>query len=170
LLFIIVHLFSISKKNFLKKRKNIETNLADEFTHETLFSALISKSTKNESNLIDDIRLDIPDLPENVDYFRWQIPKTNNYEWIDYHQKMENNNLRTNAETNRMQKTNLNVSSGSEYDDEGFCSNKCSPNLTNVDTEINSNRNLWDLVLNFSISDYVNWDMRDEYGSYIYIN
>ena len=49
---------------------------------ETLFSALVSKRVKDDHGV--NLSLDIPDLPDDVSLFKWQIPATESYDWIDY--------------------------------------------------------------------------------------
>ena len=134
-------------------------NFSETFTHDTLFSALISKPSRS-GNGIDSFSLDIPDLPVNADLYHWQIPKTNNYEWIDYHTEMVN--------------TNHNFSSPDHLtvdlfkapnDDEGFCSTKCSPNETNcinLCESTNYTDQFWSDLLTLSSSEYVNWETRKE--------
>ena len=116
-------------------------NLNQELNHNTLFSALVSKPTSNLNKTIEQIHLDIPDLPNDANLFSWQIPQTSNYEWIDYH------NLMT---TRKESVTTV---------DEGFCSVKCSPVSQKKEDD---NGDVWTHALNLSISDYSDWDMRDQ--------
>lgn len=110
--------------------------------HETLFSSLVSK--KAPDSTIHQIHLDIPDLPNDVSFFNWQIPQTPSYEWIDYHNLM----LKPTQETNNI--------------DEGFCSIKCSPvSQKTSDEECKLEKDVWEAALSLSISDYVDWEMRD---------
>lgn len=90
------------------------------------------------------IHLDIPDLPNDVNLLNWQIPQTSSYEWIDYHNLM----------VKSKETINNNV-------DEGFCSIKCSPTSQKTSDDEKNESNIWEKALNLSISDYVDWEMRD---------
>jgi hypothetical protein len=100
--------------------------------------------------------LEIPDLPNDINSLRWQIPNTSNYEWINYH----NQNRTTITKT-----TTTNESENIE--DEGFCSSKsCSPNsskeITHQEQEQENLDEIWSKALKLTISDYIDWEMRDE--------
>jgi hypothetical protein len=53
---------------------------------------LISKPAKisDENNI--DLKLDIPDLPDDRVFIKWQIPSQKDFEWINYTNLMSNNN------------------------------------------------------------------------------
>ena len=125
---------------------------------ETLFSALVSKRVKDDHGV--NLSLDIPDLPDDVSLFKWQIPTTESYDWIDY-KSSRFNDLK---------------SITSEFDskntvDEGFISNKSSPNSASSDRKfpdsascqnVESENDVWEQSLkNFRTTEYLDWDMRD---------
>ncbi len=116
-----------------------------ELNKNTIFSALVTKTTQKPAAV--DIDLDIPDLPEDMKYYELQVPGTESYEWVDY----------ANVKSIRSRKKNN--EKGSYTDDEGFCSVKSSP----VSDKLHAKeKELWDTILDFSISDYIDWDMRKE--------
>jgi len=125
-------------------------------SRDTLFSAVVSKKMPISNDRFEEIRLDIPDLPNDVNLLNWQIPCSSSYEWIDYHSLMANTKNRSN----------------SNYLDEGFCSSKCSPvslssnHGQNTPTRSYQPRDeyVWNKALKLTISDYVDWQMRDEYN------
>ena len=47
-------------------------------------------------------------------------------------------------------------------EDEGFCSIKSSP-ASLKKSYLSKNQELWDSILNYELSDYIDWDMRNEY-------
>ena len=121
-------------------------------SQDTLFSALVSKKTTTSNDRFEEIHLDIPDLPNDVNLMSWQIPCSPNYEWIDYHSLMANTKSRSN----------------SNCLDEGFCSSKCSPvtifpNYDQKTPESSKDDDVWNKALKLTISDYVDWEMRYEY-------
>ncbi len=75
-------------------------------------------------------------------------------------------------ETNNGSLSDINY--GSEFglivktglEDEGFCSNKCSPHVNSKLNYVSEKKeiidNAWNEALKFSISEYVDWEMRDE--------
>ena len=101
----------------------------------------MSKTTKQNNGV--ELNLDIPNLPENVEHVNWQVPISEGYEWINYKDLMEKVSDKKTA---------------NYTDDEGFFSVKFSP-LSLKDDKENA---LWDQVLDYSISDYLDWDMRNE--------
>jgi hypothetical protein len=83
-----------------------------------------------------------------VKFFELQVPGTSSYEWVDY----------ASAKPIAIRKKQSHKK-GSHTDDEGFCSVKSSPVSDRLDSK---EKELWDTILDFSISDYVDWDMRKE--------
>ena len=145
--------------NIFDVNKVDDLNFGDTFTHDTLFSALISKPSRS-GNGIDNFSLDIPDLPVNADLYHWQIPKTNNYEWIDYQNEMVGyNHCQSNPD-------HLTVDLfKAPNDDEGFCSTKSSPSETSrihLDEKKNYTDQFWSDILSLTSSEYVNWETRKE--------
>lgn len=136
---------------------------SERFNHDTLFSALISKPARSDSG-IGSFNLDIPDLPENASLVHWQIPNTQGYEWIDYHGLMQA------GLTFEADSESFDPSSGlavkTSLEDEGFCSTKCSPQteskLDELSGGIEITDSAWSDALKFTISKYVDWEMRDE--------
>lgn len=115
---------------------------------------MISKKARDDDGI--DLNLDIPDLPDDVNLFKWQIPNSTGYEWVDY------KNLSKTPKTPKIKKLNL------ASDDEGFFSTKCSPSLNKKEKIVeNKNDEFWDKVLKLSISDYIDWDMREEYAYFL---
>ena len=117
-----------------------------------MFSALVSKTTKHNDNV--NLNLDIPDLPDDVNYLQWQVPTANSFEWINYTNLMEAPTKKSNSAKTPTKKTSNLVGT----DDEGFCSVKSSPLSIKLE-----NNDLWDSILDYSISEYIDWDMRKEY-------
>lgn len=68
--------------NIDAQQTSLGSNVYGNLNKETLFSALISKRVKDDHGV--NLSLDIPDLPEDVSLFKWQIPATESYDWIDY--------------------------------------------------------------------------------------
>lgn len=112
---------------------------------------MISKKAKDDDGT--DLNLDIPDLPDDVNLITWQIPNTSTYEWINYNN--QSLTIDQNQSVNKTTKANL------IFDDEGFYSNKCSPNLST--SEYLKINDPWEKALKFSISEYIDWDMKNEY-------
>ena len=61
---------------------NSSSNQYAKLNKETLFTALVSKRIKGDQGV--NLSLDIPDLPDDVNLFKWQIPATESYDWVDY--------------------------------------------------------------------------------------
>lgn len=151
---------SVFSKMFDINNKD-EMNFAERTNHETLFSALISKPTRSDSG-ISDFQLDIPDLPDEPSMVQWQIPKTANFEWIDYHGLMlaKNRDDFDLPEINFPQKENSDVKSS--HEDEGFSSPKSSSLDLVLSDQKETVENPWQSALKLSISEYVDWEMRDQ--------
>ena len=138
-----------------------------ELNKDTLFSALVSKPIKKKDQDKIDFNLDIPDLPQDRNFIKWQIPNTSNYEWIDYKNLMQNNNY-LKVKTDRSCSPTSNTSSNNQMiDDEGFCSDKCSPIINTSRSKLQDSNNLWDNALKYTISEYIDWDMRAQHSLYI---
>lgn len=105
---------------------------------DTLFSALVSKKVPKFEGL--DFDLDIPDLPSDKTFLKWQIPKTKTYEWIDY--------------TDTDPETELG------HQDEGFYSNKCSPYIAKDKNNKDNSEEIWEKLVDFKYSNYIDWDMK----------
>lgn len=132
-----------------------------------MFSALVSKPIKKKDQDKIDFNLDIPDLPQDRNFIKWQIPNTSNYEWIDYKNLMQNNNY-LKVKTDRSCSPTSNTSSNNQMiDDEGFCSDKCSPIINSSRSKLQDSNNLWDNALKYTISEYIDWDMRAQHSLYI---
>ncbi len=124
----------------------------------SVFSALISKNEpSNNSNDSEDpgeinIHLEIPDLPKDINLFKWQIPSSASYEWIDYKKILSKPYKVPN-------KPSLNTLS----EDEGFHSSfdVSKSDCLSEDRE----ENIWDMANKYKISDYVDWQMREEYDT-----
>jgi hypothetical protein len=114
-----------------------------ELNKRTIFSSLVSKKTRTNEAV--NVKLDIPDLPEDVKFYQLQVPGTDSYEWVDYASARP-----VSAVSGRGSKERPST------DDEGFCSVKSSP------VSEGGRREVWDTILDMSISDYVDWDMRKE--------
>ena len=153
--------FDASSKNIFSSVFDInrkeQQNFSDRLNHETLFSSLISKTTNTES-CMDSFNLDIPNLPENASLVHWQIPTSSSYEWIDY------NNL-------MVKYVACGENTNEDKDEEsGFCTDKSSPlstsddssSLDSHDDEAHLIEAAWKDAMKFEISDYSNWEMRDE--------
>jgi hypothetical protein len=65
------------------KNKNENEDLYEKINHNTLFTSLLSKTINNDNNMCNKF-FDLPDLPNNVDNYFWQIPINKDYEWINY--------------------------------------------------------------------------------------
>ena len=126
-----------------------------------MFSALISKTTKGDDGI--DLTLDIPDLPENINLFKWQIPTSENYEWLGYRNIVQDENFKQKYQT----ASNLNRLAGDQIvsgKDEGFYSTKTTPNVSLCSVKENdSSGEIWENILKLSISEFVDWDMKKEY-------
>lgn len=118
----------------------------------TLFSALVSKTLKSNRGI--NVDLDIPDLPDDVNYVKWQIPNNQDFEWINYKDMMESKPLKIKDFTSTSKKQVL-------TDDEGFDSVPSSPMQKQLLLDPKSSE-MWENVLKCSISNYVDWDMRHE--------
>ena len=62
--------------------KNKEEKFSEKINHDTLFCSLVSKTFSNDKMM--DSFFDLPDLPNNMENYFWQIPSNKNYEWIKY--------------------------------------------------------------------------------------
>lgn len=143
--------FDINKKEPL--------NFSDRINHDTLFSSLISKTTGCDNGVDVVFNLDIPNLPEDAELIRWQIPTSVNYEWIDYHSLM---GKATTAKAGEDQET---MGIGDLDDkDEGFGTDKSSLESTSSheDELAQLVEVAWSDAMKLEISEYSNWEMRDE--------
>lgn len=95
--------------------------------------------------------MEIPDLPQDINLFKWQIPNSTSYEWIDY-KKILSKPYRV------PNKPGVNTLS----DDEGFHSSfdVSRSDFLSEDRE----ENIWEMANKYKISDYVDWQMREEYN------
>lgn len=134
-------------------------NFSDRINHETLFSSLISKTTCSDTSA-EAFNLDIPNLPENAELIKWQIPTSASYEWIDYHGLM-GKAIKSGGRDQEMTKIN-----DIDDKDEGFGTDKSSPESTSLSSNEDDTTQFvemaWNDALKLEISDYSNWDMRDE--------
>lgn len=145
--------FDINKKEPL--------NFSDRINHDTLFSSLISKTTGSDNGVDAVFNLDIPNLPENAELIRWQIPTSVNYEWIDYHSLM---GKATTVKVEGDQETT--GISDLDDKDEGFGTDKSCPESTSLSSHEDDLAHLvevaWSDAMKLEISEYSNWEMRDE--------
>jgi hypothetical protein len=80
---------------FYTKNSNIIENedLFQDINHKTLFTSLVSKTVSDDYNIIEKY-FDLPDLPNNMDNYNWQIPNNKDYEWINYETLLNTNVLK----------------------------------------------------------------------------
>ena len=142
----------------------------------TLFSALISKRLKHRTfvtgrdehsasaGIIDvDVRLDIPDLPDDVALLKWQIPTTATYEWPSLA-----THLRARHQTLSRQKPQSSLVAVDCLDDEGFVSEKDTSSHSNSFQQKQTQQRAaalqiaWENAWQLTVSPYVNWDTRKE--------
>ena len=145
-------------QNLITKIKNESLDVAQKLNKDSLFSALISK-TVNEDNGADP-NLDIPNLPEDIDFLKWQIPTSKNYEWLGSRLMLQEVDFKQMAPAESFQDMSILLKNVLGYD-EGFYSTKSSPNLSLVNIETNSiTDQAWENVLKLKMSDFIDWDMR----------
>lgn len=126
------------------------------FSEQTLFSSLVSKrccgfsgrSSSTATNAVD-LELDIPDLPDDCRLMRWQIPNTESYEWIDYKALLTERR----GETKKKKKKNDGPL------DSGIVSDEGAADAVALEKTSMSAVSVWDLALDYELSDYVDWDM-----------
>ena len=128
----------------------------DESKCGNLFSALVSKKV-NDFERIEELKLEIPDLPDDVNLYEWKIPKVKNLNSFKTVDSPDFNQTLKQITISKM------VSFINE-NDEGFCSKKCSPVTRDQTEKINK---VWENIANLSESDYIDWDLRNEYVLYL---
>ena len=133
-------------------------DFTQKLSKDSLFSALISKTTTGDDGI--DLNLDMPDLPENADFLKWQIPTSPDYEWLNVRLLVQDKKLK---QTSPYDYYKTPISKYLAADDEGFHSIKTSPNESHQNSEKNLALDGWENSLKFKFSDYVDWDMRKKY-------
>jgi len=140
---------------YFTRLKDDNLDVVQNLNKTSVFSALISKN--QSSNTCDDsedpgeinIHLEIPDLPKDINLFKWQIPSSASYEWIDYKKILS-------KPYKALKKTSV----AGLSDDEGFHS---SFDVSRSDClSEQREENIWDMANKYKISDYVDWQMREE--------
>lgn len=119
---------------------------------ETLFSALVARKVPSKSkNEIEGVNLELPDLPSDTAHLKWQVPTSKEYEWINYAREFDKTSLNYTPIKQEADKKRVDAK---QTEDEGFHSIKSSPS--------SRDDRLWDQIINYSLSDYIDWDMRKE--------
>jgi hypothetical protein len=87
---------------------------------------------------------------------KWQIPTNSNYEWIGYRLLVDDEKFKDQFNTR-----NSNKISKSDKND-SFLNEEYSPNSSYNSDKKDTSINEWENVLNFSLSKFVDWDMKKE--------
>lgn len=140
------------------------TDLYSDFTQRTLFSALVSKKISDDDLDNVNVKLDIPDLPDDVNLIRFQVPTSKNYEWIDYLDSTVN-------DLKSMTVSVVEKRRDPVFSDEGFFSNKDTPNISfergdqPAETDQRPSNHITiplDLFENYRSTNYLDWDLREK--------
>lgn len=134
---------SIFSSFFSIKINDEKLDKVQKLNKNTLFSALVSKKVPNEQGL--DLNLDIPDLPQDTNFLKWQIPNTKSYEWIKFSDLKDQEEDKDNDQA-----------------DEGFYSTKCSPYQIRDQRSRKISEELWQNLVDYKFSDYIDWDMKSD--------
>lgn len=90
-------------------------------------------------------------MPEDQHQMKWQIPSTQSYEWIDYAQTAHKITLPLPIQGGMV------VDSGISSDEGGVILSHKSYSNTRFIHNLN---NLWERILQYELSEYIDWDMK----------